>query len=124
MLMPKLMHMKNKSTSIPFLAIAFIALFLSCYQDTIGQVIVNTNPASPFTVPANVSSIKVELWGGGGAGGGCATLGNGSGGGGGAYSTLTVAVNPGETYLITKGNGGTAASNANGTAGTASTFST
>ena len=54
-----------------------------------GQTVVVTNPASPWSVPAGITSIKVEVWGGGGGGGGCnSVLGTsyGSGGGGGAYN--------------------------------------
>jgi len=91
-----------------------------------GQAVVVTNPASPWTVPAGVTSIKVEVWGGGGGGGGCkSVLGTsyGSGGGGGAYNVSTFSVNSGQTYTITIGTGGTAGSDANGNSGTASSVS-
>ena len=60
-----------------------------------------------FTVPAGVTSITVECWGGGGAGG--AARGNPSAGGGGAggtYAYKVVTVVPGNTYTVTVGNGG------------------
>ncbi|WP_298151813.1 choice-of-anchor D domain-containing protein [Flavobacterium sp.] len=61
-----------------------------------------------FTVPAGVTSIQVEAWGGGGAGG--AATGNpsaGGGGSGGAYAKNTaVAVVPGTVYTVTVGTGG------------------
>jgi trimeric autotransporter adhesin len=88
--------------------------------------IVITNPASPWTVPAGVTSIKVEVWGGGGGGGGCnSTLGAsyGSGGGGGAYNVSTLAVSAGQNYIILRGTGGTGSSDANGTKGTESSVS-
>jgi gliding motility-associated-like protein len=91
-----------------------------------GQTVVVTNPASPWTVPAGVTSIKVEVWGGGGSGGGCnSTLftSYGSGGGGGAYNVSTISVSSGQTYTITIGTGGTAGSDANGNPGTASSVS-
>lgn len=88
--------------------------------------VVVTNPASPWTVPAGVSSIKVEVWGGGGGGGGVSTglntTNGGGGGGGGAYNTNTLTVIPGQTYSITIGTAGTAGgSAANGGNGGATT---
>ena len=63
-----------------------------------------------WTVPAGVTSITVEAWGGGGAGGGynsVADAGAGGGGGGGAYTKATnVAVTPGNTYNVVVGAGG------------------
>jgi len=79
------------------------------------QDVVLTNPASPWTVPAGVTSIKVEVWGGGGAGGGSwGSQGNGGGGGGGAYHYNTLAVLPGQIYTITIGAGGSGGGNADG----------
>ncbi len=66
-----------------------------------------------FEVPAGVSQIIVELWGAGGGGGGGALAGvgmapggGGGGGGSGAYLRASVAVTPGESYLVTVGTGG------------------
>jgi gliding motility-associated-like protein len=90
------------------------------------QTIVVTNPTNPWTVPAGVTSIKVEIWGGGGGGGGCNStlLGSyGSGGGGGAYNVATFPVSGGQTYTIMRGAGGTGSSDANGSNGTASSVS-
>jgi hypothetical protein len=75
------------------------------------QTQVITNPTSPWTVPAGVTSVKVEVWGGGGGGGGASSGGNsgeraGSGGGGGAYNVATFTVIPTQNYTITKGTGG------------------
>jgi hypothetical protein len=74
-----------------------------------------------FTVPAGVTKIAVEAWGGGGTGGSTATspfLGavGGGGGGGGGYVKAWFTVTPGSTVNIVVGKGGTAA-----TAATAST---
>ena len=52
-----------------------------------------------WAVPAGITRIWVELWGGGGAG--LAT-----GGGGGGYVSLLMNVNPGQSLLITVGRGG------------------
>ncbi|WP_163401417.1 PKD-like domain-containing protein, partial [Flavobacterium fluviatile] len=63
-----------------------------------------------FNVPAGVTSVTVQAWGGGGAGGGAnnanATR-NGGGGGGGAYTIRTVSVTPLSTIAVTVGAGGT-----------------
>ena len=94
--------------------------------NSFAQTVVVTNPTSPWTVPAGVTSIKVEVWGGGGAGGGCNSApvsSYGSGGGGGAYNVSTFSVSSGQTYTILIGAGGTGSADANGTDGTASSVS-
>src|SRR5205085_1499077 len=50
-------------------AIAFVMASLLLANTGLSQTVV-VNPTSPFTVPAGVTSIKVEVWGGGGGGGG------------------------------------------------------
>jgi len=62
-----------------------------------------------WNVPAGVSSVVIEIWGGGGGGGSavmcqCDTIGNG--GGGGAYARKTLAVTAGTCYTICVGAGG------------------
>ncbi|AWI27107.1 choice-of-anchor D domain-containing protein [Flavobacterium pallidum] len=78
-----------------------------------------------FTVPAGVTSIRVEAWGGGGAGGGATGAPSAGGGGaGGAYvRNNAITVIPGTTYTVTVGNGGVG-STANGGAGGSSWFGT
>ncbi|MBK9338510.1 MAG: HYR domain-containing protein [Lewinellaceae bacterium] len=78
------------------------------------------NSSSTFTVPAGVTSIIVQAWGGGG-GGGTGDSGSNSrgGGGGGAYATRTLTVTPGTTYTMVVGAGGEPGSN-----GTSSYFNT
>lgn len=61
-----------------------------------------------FTVPANVSTVNVECWGGGASGGGYTTTTTGGGGGGGSYAQSSVSVTPGGTVTITVGAGGAA----------------
>ncbi|MFN7491417.1 MAG: beta strand repeat-containing protein, partial [Cyclobacteriaceae bacterium] len=71
-----------------------------------------------FVVPAGVTNITVEAWGGGGAGGdGFAGINfnGGGGGGGGGYSRSFLAVTPGNSYNVTVGAGGPS-TNLNGTA--------
>ncbi len=117
--MQALLHSIKRSG---ILLVLFIANFLftgECFS----QVVVSTNPASPFIVPAGVSSVKFEVWGGGGAGGGCnsALASYGSGGGGGAYNAATITVSSGQSYTLVTGAGGTGVSNVNGNPGTATT---
>ena len=72
-----------------------------------------------FSVPTNVTRIKVELWGGGGGGGKANNSSyNGGGGGAGGYAFNVLNVVPGANYPVTVGIGGT-----NGVAGTFSSFS-
>jgi hypothetical protein len=62
-----------------------------------------TNPGTAaWTVPDDVTSVKVECWGGGGAGGLAA-----GGGSGGAYATRTFTVSPGDSYNYQVAKGGT-----------------
>ncbi len=84
----------------------------------------NGLPANTWTVPAGVSSVKVEVWGGGGGGGG-ADGGAGGGGGGGSYTiNSSISVLPGQTYTITVGAGGAGgiAGTSNGATGGITTF--
>jgi hypothetical protein len=66
-----------------------------------------TAGTSTFTVPAGVTKIMVEVWGGGGGGGGT-NGGFGAGGGGGAYGKQFVTVTPGTGYSVVVGTGGSA----------------
>ena len=59
-----------------------------------------------FTVPANVTSIKVKMWGAGGAGVDANYYPNQSGGGAGGYTTGTIAVTPGQVLTVVVGQGG------------------
>jgi hypothetical protein len=84
-----------------------------------------------FTVPAGVTHVLIELWGGGGGGGGsgspelltnaygqyyyCTAAGGGAGGAAG-YTRAVLSVSPGATYTINVGAAGYA-NGSNGTAG-------
>jgi hypothetical protein len=68
-----------------------------------------------FVVPANVTRIMVEMWGGGGGGGngyyyddgmGDTYANAGGGGGAGAYTFNVFSVTPGTSYAVTAGGGG------------------
>ncbi|WP_373520290.1 glycine-rich domain-containing protein [Aquiflexum sp.] len=60
-----------------------------------------------FYVPAGIFEITIKVWGGGGKGGNSTSAETGGGGGGGGYATITVPVNPGQTYRVKIGDGGT-----------------
>lgn len=93
------------------------------YQNIYSQT-TYTSGSGTFTVPCDVTSITVQIWGGGGAGGAAdANPNGGSGGGAGGYSTATLTVTPGATYAYTVGTGGTGGSN-NGGNGSVTTFGT
>lgn len=70
------------------------------------QNYVNFNGISgTWTVPAGVTKIKLQLWGGGG--GGCKDAGGGSGG----YLTATIPVTPGDVLSYQNGFGGQGSTN-------------
>jgi hypothetical protein len=76
--------------------------------------------SNTWTCPANVTQITVETWGGGGGGGGgairsyycnCSTgAPQGGVGGKGGYNKQIISVVPGQSYVITVGNGGSGGS--------------
>lgn len=74
-----------------------------------------------FIVPANVTKIMVELWGGGGGGGSGYTSSTnvftGGGGGSGGFANNVFNVTPGASYPVTIGSGG-----GNGASGGATSF--
>jgi hypothetical protein len=66
-----------------------------------------TAGATTWEVPAGVTSLTIETWGGGGCGGLRTSTGRTGGGGGGAYSrTTSLAVTAGQTIFINVGAGG------------------
>lgn len=75
----------------------------------LSQSSIYTTPGTDnFTVPANVTAIRIETWGGGGAGGGVGSVAgaSGGGGGGGAYARSILTVIPGDSYPLSVGAGG------------------
>ncbi len=83
-----------------------ILLGLMDFNTVSAQTVTTITSSQTWTVPAGVTSVKVEVWGGGGGGGG-AYIGAGGGGGGGSYKTATFTVTlPGDNYTITIGAGG------------------
>lgn len=91
-----------------------LCLILVSANSSWGQGVTQTTPGTySYTVPAGVTSIKLEAWGAGGAGGSAqtATAGlntRGGGGAGGSYASTTISVTTGEVITYTVGAGGTA----------------
>lgn len=103
-----------------FLFLLLINPLYSLAQSTV----YSTAGSTAFTVPANVTGIRVECWGGGGSGRGVGTIdyGGGGGGGGGAYVRSVIPVTPGAVINLYVAAGGSGAKNAPGTAGESSWF--
>ncbi len=72
--------------------------------------VIAINQSGTWMVPANVTDVFVEAWGGGGGGA------YAGGGAGGAYAYRSGKVSPGESITITIGTGGTASSTQGGVA--------
>jgi hypothetical protein len=79
-----------------------------------------------FVVPAGITSITVQAWGGGGSGGGASGAGllfgrGAAGGGGGAYASTVLSVTPGSTLNVLVA-GTKSGTTSNGSAGSSSTI--
>lgn len=88
------------------LTVLLLLFTLVSYSQTQSQTF---NSSGTFTIPAGVTSITVEAWGGGGKAGNRTSNGATGGGGGGAYSSSVLTVTPGTTYTVTVGTGSTSA---------------
>lgn len=109
------------------LLLTLLFLFLSflgySQSQTFNDPTKNSTPTNTFTVPAGVTQVTVEAWGGGGAGGGCSSLARSTGGGGGTYTkAVSVSVTSGQIITVTVGAGGTGVSDNNGGTGGTSIF--
>ena len=83
------------------------------------------NANGTFAVPAGVTKVYVQMWGGGGAGSPGILTAGGVGGGGGAYAGEIMAVTPGANMSVVVGAGGAVGNNLqSGGAGGASMFGT
>lgn len=84
----------------------------------------NSTPGTySFTVPADIDSVLLEIWGGGGGGGGSTGAPSGGRAGGGAgYIWALISVAPAQVISYTVGAGGAGGANANGNDGGNSTF--
>lgn len=114
-------------SSKPSKAIRLLLMVLFVFITPIfsfGQSSQTFNSSGTFTVPAGVSSLTVQAWGGGGAGGGSTSDGNsGAGGASGGYSNGILAVTSGASIPYVVGVGGNG-STENGTSGGNSSFLT
>jgi hypothetical protein len=81
--------------------LAALALFILAWIPLARAITDTYNSSTTWTVPAGVTSVTIEAWGGGGNGAGGLT--HGGGGGGGAYAKSTLSTNPGTAYTINVG---------------------
>jgi hypothetical protein len=99
----------NPKKRMQFVLSLFLIL-VSAYTSW-GQGETQTTPGPhSYRVPAGVTSIKIEAWGGGGAGGSASNSNananaRGGGGAGGSYATTTITVIPGDiiSYIVGAG---------------------
>jgi hypothetical protein len=70
------------------------------------QVFTYTGSDQSFTVPTDVTRIKVKVWGGGGGGGGTSGWSDGGRGGGAGYAEGNLNVSPGTVYTVVVGQAG------------------
>ncbi|RZJ32926.1 MAG: choice-of-anchor D domain-containing protein, partial [Flavobacterium sp.] len=103
----------SKKNLILALLLQFVTVFTYAQSQTF-------NASGTFVVPAGVTTLTVEAWGGGGKGGTRTTNGNSGGGGGGGYARKLVSVTPGASYTVNVGTGSTTP----GTPGNGSWFNT
>ncbi len=89
-----------KIQNITWLLFLFLNLLFAGSQAEGQTVVLFDQPGThSYTVPAGVTEIIVEAWGGGGAGG-SATNGNGGGGAGGTYVKTVISVSPGQSFTL------------------------
>ena len=100
-----------------------LALLLVLVTEALPQLSQTFTANGTFTVPAGVTQVTVECWGGGGRGGSRSSNGRGGGGGGGGYARSLVTVSPGN-YTVTIGAGSSSNTQPGGDSwfGTASTI--
>jgi hypothetical protein len=111
--------------TINLMKINFIVALVICISKINAQTTQSFTSSGTFTVPAGVTTVQVEAWGGGGAGGGTNSSANrgGGGGAGGSFTRNTsVAVTPGASITVTVGAGGVGVAGAAGGAGGTSIF--
>jgi len=115
----KTITLNNK---IGHLVIGFLFITVLGYSQST-QVYTSTGS---FVVPAGISTVQVEAWGGGGAGGGADGVNSatraGGGGAGGSFRSSSASVISGSTITVTVGAGGIGVTADDGGAGGTSTF--
>ncbi|WP_298151811.1 choice-of-anchor D domain-containing protein [Flavobacterium sp.] len=102
--------MKTKYNFKTLLLFFGAILFLqnSSAQNTATYNFTSAGATQTFTVPAGVTSLTIEAWGGGGRGASIVSAtGRGGGGGAGGYSKHVMTVTPGTSYNIVVGGGST-----------------
>ncbi len=84
-----------------------MSVLMVMYSSANGQVTAEfkTPGAGTWTVPAGVTEVVVEAWGGGGCGASSPSAGGKAGGGGGAYARSKLAVAPGDVISYEVGAG-------------------
>ncbi|MBL7971294.1 MAG: HYR domain-containing protein, partial [Prolixibacteraceae bacterium] len=107
-----------------FIKVVLLLLVWSLVSESSAQTSQTFTSSGNFRVPAGVTAVTVECWGGGGAGGGQNRGSDGGGGGGGgAYSRkLNIPVAGGGNYSVTVGAGGTGVAGSKGNNGGDSYF--
>jgi hypothetical protein len=110
---------KLRSAGTGFLSVVLAMACLLCVSGVFGQTTVvyndpakNGTAANNFVVPAGISSVAVNAWGGG-AGGRTSNNKGTAGGGGGAFASSVLPVTPNNTITVTVGAGGTGSSTSN-----------
>ncbi|MFZ1333160.1 MAG: T9SS type A sorting domain-containing protein [Flavobacteriales bacterium] len=101
------LHRQTRTWSI---GLCLTVALLLITQLVNAQITQTFNSSGTFVVPAGVSQVTVECWGGGGRGSTRTSNGAGGGGGGGAYSRSTISVIEGNSYTYTVGAGSNSAS--------------
>ncbi|MEZ4739085.1 MAG: T9SS type A sorting domain-containing protein [Flavobacteriales bacterium] len=101
---PKGLHRAERTNDWrSFLLVLGILALLPLHS--FSQIVETFNSSDSFLVPAGVTEVTVECWGGGGGGGTRTSNGRGGGGGGGAYVRSTIPVIAGNSYTVTVGAG-------------------
>ncbi len=112
--MESVSNCQHPNQSCPKIFIKIVSfLFLWAFYSTpaLSQIVQTFNSSGTFTVPAGVTFVTVECWGGGGGSGGVNSKQSVAGGGsGGAYTKGIISVTPGSGYSYTVGAGGSGGS--------------
>lgn len=94
---------------ITFSKKSFLPVLLLLFIPVIGLAQTTYNADGSYVVPAGVTSITIEAWGGGGKGGTRTSNGSSGGGGGGGYTRKVYTVTTGDTFDFEVGPGSTTA---------------
>ena len=104
-------NVRSKTNRSLLSVILIVSFIFGLIQENLGQSQTFTTPGTAnFTVPAGVTSITVQVWGGGGRGGSTSGDAACGGGGGGAFSMSTLLVDPGNSFTVNVGEGSSSTS--------------